>query len=73
MNDPGYARLCVHFSEIELVGDIAVVQTLTQRAVNRAKDARLFPKAAHFVSPLPGTHYVVPFADILLHNSTFER
>jgi hypothetical protein len=51
MNDLGYAGLYLHFSEIQLVGDIVVVQTLTERAVNRAKDARLFPKAAHFMPP----------------------
>src|SRR6185436_6423250 len=50
-NDPGYAGLYFHFSEIQFLCDIVVVQTFTQRAINWTKDARLFPKAAHNMPP----------------------
>src|SRR5436305_7707865 len=44
MNDPSYAALYVQVGEIQLLCNIAVVQTLAHRAINRAQDARLFPK-----------------------------
>jgi hypothetical protein len=46
-----YAALYVQFGEIQLPCDIAVIQALTQQAIDGAKDTRLFPKAAHSRPP----------------------
>ena len=40
-----------HFSEIQLARNIAVIQTLARQAIDRTKDTRLFPEAAHFMPP----------------------
>jgi hypothetical protein len=51
MKYPGYAALYVHFGQIQLPCDIAVIQALTQQAIYGVKDTRLFPKAAYSVPP----------------------
>jgi hypothetical protein len=51
MKRPGYAVLYVHFGEIQLLCDIAIIQALNQQAIDRAKGTRLLPKAAHFMPP----------------------
>ena len=48
MEYPGYAALYVHFGEIQLLCDIAVVQTLSQQAIDGSKDSGLFLKASAF-------------------------
>jgi hypothetical protein len=45
MNDPGYAALNVQFGEIQLLCDIAVVQTLTHCAIDRAPKRPFLPKS----------------------------
>ena len=48
------SRLCSFVRSLrqtQLLCDIAVIQSLTQQAIDRAKDTRLFPKAAHSVPP----------------------
>ena len=48
MNDPGYAGLYPHFADVQLAWNIAIIQTLTEQSIDRAKYTRLFPKATRF-------------------------
>jgi hypothetical protein len=51
MNCPGYAASYVGFGEIQLPCYVAIVQPLTQQAIDRAKRTGFLPKAPHDIPP----------------------
>jgi hypothetical protein len=50
MQYPDYAVLYLHFGEIQLARDIAVIETLAQQAIDRDRDTPLLPEAVNFMS-----------------------